>query len=76
MENKIIYPCIYALSAGMGFGPISIPEEYHISEKVAIEYVLVLMKSYIRGRAIIRWDEKGIKKPTFLGRKENGEPYH
>jgi hypothetical protein len=76
MENKITYPCVYALSAGMGFGPISIPKEHRVSEMVAIEYVLGLMKQYIKGRAVIRWDEKGIKKATQFSRDEKGNPIY
>jgi hypothetical protein len=72
MKKKITYPCIYALSAGMGFGPIAIPEPHCLSEKASIDYALGLMKTHIKNRAVIRWDEKGNKKVTQLWRSKNG----
>lgn len=75
MKKETTYPYVYALSAGMGFGPITIPEEHRVSEKASIDYVLELMKGYIRNRAVIRWDEKGIKKATQFWRDKDGKPY-
>ena len=74
-ENKIVYHCVYALSAGTGFGPTPIPEEHRVSEKASIDYVLELMNGCIRNRAVIRWDEKGIKKATQFWRDKKGRPY-
>ncbi len=73
--KKITYPCVYAICAGMPCGPISIPKEHRISEKASVDYVLELMKDYIKGRAVIRWDEKGIKKVTQFWRDKDGKPY-
>jgi hypothetical protein len=75
MKKIITYPCIYALSAGMGFGPILIPKAYCTSEEKVINYTLKIMKTFIRNRAVIRWDEKGNKKPTRFWRDENANPY-
>ncbi len=75
MKKEITYPCIYALSAGMGFGPILIPKVHCVSKETVMNYTLALMKTYTRNRAVVRWDEKGTEEPTHFWRDENGNPY-
>jgi hypothetical protein len=75
MKKEISYPCVYAITANMPFGPILIPQEHKVSEEATINYVLGLMETYIRSRAVIRWDEKGVKKTTQFWRDKNGKPY-
>jgi len=76
LKNKeIAYPCVYAISAGMVLGPVPIPEEYKVAEEMLIGYVLELMKTSIKNRAVIRWDKDGNKKATQFWRDENGNPY-
>jgi hypothetical protein len=67
MKKEISYPCVYAITANMPFGPILIPQEHKVSEEATINYVLGLMETYIRSRAVIRWDEKGVKKQHSFG---------
>ncbi|MSU45004.1 MAG: hypothetical protein EXS47_00005 [Candidatus Zambryskibacteria bacterium] len=74
MKEEITYPCVYAICAGMPCGPILIPEEHKVSDEAVNKYVLMLMKMYIKSRAVIRWDEKGIKKATEFWRDINGGP--
>ena len=76
MKKEISYPCVYTLCAGMPCGPILIPEEHKMSEEVTINYVLKLMESYIKNRAVICWDEKSVKKATHFWRDDNGKPYY
>ncbi len=74
--KEITYPCIYAICAGMPYGPIPVPEPHCLlSEQAIIDYALGLMKNYIKNRVVIRWDEKGVKKATQLWRDKNGNPY-
>lgn len=77
MENKSeqTFPCYYAICASIPCGPLTIPEQYRISEEAAINYVLEQMKSRIKGRAIIEWGKESNKKPTLFWRDKIGNPY-
>lgn len=69
------FPRIWAITSGMAFGPIEIPEDQRWDEEVAIAYTLKSMRGYIRGRAAIQWDSKGEKPTSQFYRDDKGMPY-
>ena len=66
------FPRIWAISAGMGFGPIEIPSKHRKDEDSAIAYTVELMRVYIRGRAVIQWDPEGKKRASEFSRDGEG----
>ncbi len=75
-REKVPFPRIWTLVAGMPSGPFEIPEPFRHSEQASIVYVLDLMKTRIKGRACIEWEQGGKRSATHFLRDKNGGSYY